>query len=578
MSPKSKNVDQTPATEAAKVSTLCQMSATQDRPTKIGSNSNMSTPSARPDLTFTNRFADQLPADPLTGSKRRQIQDACFSRVAPTPVCDPQLLAFSPELAAELNFSPEYCQSQDFAEVFTGNAVLPGMDPHATCYGGHQFGNWAGQLGDGRAINLGEIRTQAGKHWMLQLKGAGPTPYSRTADGLAVLRSSVREFLCSEAMHHLGVPTTRALSLTLTGEQVLRDMLYDGNAAHEPGAVVCRAAPSFTRFGHFEILASRQEEDLLRRFIDFTIRSDFPELVPANANEQLSTDVHLAWFQEVCERTLTMVLHWQRVGFVHGVMNTDNMSILGLTIDFGPYGWLEDYDPNWTPNTTDAANRRYRFGQQAAIAQWNLLQLANAIFPIVGQSEPLEAALTQFASQYEVRWQQTHAQKLGLQNFDRSSGNTLLTDLEQILQLRETDMTLFYRQLAEIDATNSADQTDVLSPAYYQSAENDAKAPAQQAALARWLADYTQQLRNENKDQNQRREQMNQVNPLYVLRNYLAQVAIDRAEQGDYQGINELLELVRQPYKEQAHLSEAAKLRPDWARTRVGCSMLSCSS
>lgn len=531
-----------------------------------------------PNLSFTNRYATQLPADPEIGSKRRQIQQACYSRVNPTPVRAPQLLAHSAELAAQLDLSPIFCNSQNFAEVFTGNTTLEGMDPHATCYGGHQFGNWAGQLGDGRAINLGEIRNTAGEHWMLQLKGAGPTPYSRTADGLAVLRSSVREFLCSEAMYHLGVPTTRALSLALTGEQVLRDMLYDGNAAHEPGAVVCRAAPSFTRFGHFELLASRQEEALLRQFMDVTIRNDFPELVKSNAEQELDTDTHLAWFHQVCQRTLEMVVHWQRVGFVHGVMNTDNMSILGLTIDYGPYGWLEDYDPDWTPNTTDAANRRYRFGQQAAIAQWNLLQLANAIFPIVQDAKALEAELTRFAANYESLWQQTHASKLGLQNFDANTDATLLTDLEVLLQQRETDMTLFYRHLAELDISNTQDQRAVLAPAYYASPENDAKADAQQASLARWLDQYTQRLRQDGQDQTQRRAGMNSVNPLYVMRNYLAQVAIDKAEQGDFTGITELLEIVRQPYTEQAQYAHAAQLRPDWARTRVGCSMLSCSS
>ncbi|MDH3644736.1 MAG: protein adenylyltransferase SelO family protein, partial [Gammaproteobacteria bacterium] len=301
-------------------------------------------------LQFDNRSVRALPADSESGnSRRRQVSNACYSRVSPTPVAKPELVAYSPEVAALLGLSPADCESASFAEIFTGNKVLPGMDPHATCYGGHQFGNWAGQLGDGRAINLGELVNPAGEHWMLQLKGAGPTPYSRSADGLAVLRSSVREFLCSEAMHHLGVPTTRALSLTVTGESVVRDMLYDGNAAPEPGAVVCRVARSFTRFGHFEMLAARGETDLLRRLADYTIGTHFPALAPGEPNNK---DTYVAWFAEVCHRTVEMVVEWMRVGFVHGVMNTDNMSILGLTIDYGPYGWLEDYDPDWTPNTT----------------------------------------------------------------------------------------------------------------------------------------------------------------------------------------------------------------------------------
>ena len=242
-------------------------------------------------------------------------------------------------------------------------------------------------MGDGRAINLGEVVNSAGQRWVLQLKGAGPTPYSRTADGLAVLRSSVREFLCSEAMYHLGVPTTRALSLILTGEQVMRDMLYDGNPELEPGAVVCRVAPSFTRFGNFQIFTARKELDVLKQLTDYTLVTDFPHL------GEPSVAVYIEWFREVCSRTVEMIVHWMRVGFVHGVMNTDNMSILGLTIDYGPYGWLEDYDPTWTPNTTDAQGRRYSFGNQPYIAHWNLAQLAQSIYPLIGQQELLLNAL-----------------------------------------------------------------------------------------------------------------------------------------------------------------------------------------
>ncbi|MCJ8270096.1 MAG: YdiU family protein [Psychrosphaera sp.] len=304
-------------------------------------------------LKFDNRFVAQLPADSLTGGKPRQVYKACYSKVSTTPVKQATLIAYSPEVASDLNLSPEVCRSQAFAETFVGNQTLVGMQPYAMCYGGHQFGNWAGQLGDGRAINLGEVITKEGGRLTLQLKGAGLTPYSRTADGLAVLRSSIREFLCSEAMYHLGVPTTRALSLVLTGEEVVRDMFYDGNPQYEPTAVVCRTAPSFIRFGNFQILSSRGEINELKQLVDFTITNDFPHLgEPCKA-------VYLKWFKEVSERTADMVAHWMRVGFVHGVMNTDNLSIMGLTIDYGPYGWLEDYDPGWTPNTTDAQGKRY---------------------------------------------------------------------------------------------------------------------------------------------------------------------------------------------------------------------------
>ena len=457
--------------------------------------------------------------------------------------------------------------------MFAGNRLLDGMDPYATVYGGHQFGNWAGQLGDGRAINLGEVVNARGEHWALQLKGAGPTPYSRTADGLAVLRSSIREFLCSEAMHHLGVPTTRALSLVATGEQVMRDMLYDGHPAAEPGAVVCRVAPSFTRFGHFEILAARGDVELLRRLADFTIRSDFPELLAAG--ETPSAKTYVAWFAEVSRRTVRMIVEWMRVGFVHGVMNTDNMSILGLTIDYGPYGWLENYDPDWTPNTTDAGTRRYRYGQQPPIAQWNLLQLANAIYPLVNEAAPLEAVLQEFARDYTASWQAMMARKLGLRAFEASDAE-LFAGLDAVLRLAETDMPIFFRRLAQVDI-DAADPAllEPLLDAFYVPEQLTAEVRAQ---FTRWLRDYADRVRRDNLDASVRRAGMDAANPKYVLRNYLAQLAIDAAEKGDYSPVNELLDVLRTPYAEQPEQAAFAQKRPDWARHRVGCSMLSCSS
>ncbi|NWG88065.1 MAG: YdiU family protein, partial [Hydrogenophilaceae bacterium] len=338
-------------------------------------------------LKFDNRFVADLPGDPEEGARRRQVHGACWSRVLPTPVAKPQLLAHSPEVAALLGIAEAEIATPEFAEVFAGNRLIEGMAPYAACYGGHQFGNWAGQLGDGRAINLGEAINAAGQRWELQLKGAGPTPYARRADGRAVLRSSIREFLCSEAMHHLGVPTTRALSLVATGESVLRDMFYDGNPQYEPGAVVCRVAPSFIRFGNFEIFSSRSDTALLEKLVDFTIARDFPE-IEGDVQEKRAR-----WYEEVCTRTARMIAHWMRVGFVHGVMNTDNMSILGLTIDYGPYGWIDNYDPDWTPNTTDAEGRRYRFGHQPQIAHWNLSRLAESLVPVFPSLDPLHHGL-----------------------------------------------------------------------------------------------------------------------------------------------------------------------------------------
>ena len=522
------------------------------------------------DLNFDNRYIRELPADAEAGNHRRQVFGACYSRVLPTPVVNPQSVAYSPEVAELLDLTAEACASDDFTQVFAGNRLSAGMEPYSSCYGGHQFGNWAGQLGDGRAINLGEVVNAKGERWALQLKGAGPTPYSRTADGLAVLRSSVREFLCSEAMFHLGVPTTRALSLMLTGESVIRDMFYNGNPQAEPGAVVCRVAPSFTRFGNFQLLNARGDVTVLKQLADYTIRTDFPHL------GEPTTAVYLAWFAEICRRTAEMIVHWQRVGFVHGVMNTDNMSILGLTIDYGPYGWLENYDLNWTPNTTDAENRRYRFGNQPQIAYWNLGQLANAIYPLIEQVEPLQQALAVYKQTFEQEWQAMMAAKLGLTS--SPTDKDLYTELLSLLELVETDMTIFYRQLAQISTQNNVNDDALIAPlmtAYYVSEQ---LTPDYKSRLISWLKAYIQRVQQDATPDDARRERMNAVNPKYVLRNYLAQLAIDQAEQGDFTGVNDLLDCLRHPYDEQPDNAAFAEKRPDWARQRAGCSMLSCSS
>lgn len=529
-------------------------------------------------MTFDNRFISELPADPERDNHRRQVNRACFSRVHPVKVPKPSLVAYAWEVAEELDLSKDFCMSEQFASVFSGNQLLSGMEPYATCYGGHQFGNWAGQLGDGRAINLGEVVNSEGRRWALQLKGAGPTPYSRTADGLAVLRSSVREFLCSEAMYHLGVPTTRALSLILTGEQVVRDMFYDGRPKKELGAVVCRVAPSFTRFGSFQIFASRGETEVLQQLVDYTIRTDFPHL------GKPSKDVYLEWFEEVCQKTLCMILHWERVGFVHGVMNTDNMSILGLTIDYGPYGWLEGYDPGWTPNTTDAGQRRYRFGNQLQIGLWNLIQFAQALIPLIQDAKPFEHILQRHAEGYEHDWYSLMAQKLGFEQFEPETDKDLIGELLNTLQLTETDMTLFFRNLALLDVDKLASFTHttpgLLAPlmdAYY-SPKDMAVGTDERVQVENWLMQYVKRLATEKGKGQGRRQRMNKVNPKYVLRNYLAQLAIDKAEQGDYSMVDDLLNLLRKPYDEQPDQEEFAGKRPEWARNKPGCSMLSCSS
>ena len=524
------------------------------------------------DLIFDNRFVEQLPADSESDNVCRQVMGACYSRVLPTPVRYPKTIVVAREVADLLDLSEDVLISDDFTRVFAGNRIVKGMQPYAMCYGGHQFGQWAGQLGDGRAINLGEVVNAKQEHWTLQLKGAGKTPYSRQSDGLAVLRSSVREFICSEAMAHLGVPTTRALSLVLTGEKVWRDMFYDGNGAYESGAIVCRVAPSFTRFGNFQIFSSRGEIELLKQLVDFTIRTDFPQL------GEPSVAVYLDWFSQVCLSTAQMVVHWQRVGFVHGVMNTDNMSILGLTIDYGPYGWLEDFNLKWTPNTTDGELKRYCFGNQPKMAFWNLAQLANAIYPLIGCAKSLQTILNEsYTQHFQQGWQRMMVEKLGLSNFQVETDDDLLSELTHLLQLTQTDMTLFYRQLAKVDFSAEFDTLNLslLDEAYYTptTLDNEYK----KIRLV-WLEKYYNRLRNEGISEVERVSRMNAVNPLYVPRNYLLQNAIDDANNGNYEEIHQLLEVFRSPYQENSRWVKYTQKRPAWANEKAGCSMLSCSS
>lgn len=517
------------------------------------------------ELNFDNRFVNELPGDPVEAPGVRQVTGACWSRVLPTPVAAPRLLAWSREMAQALGLSAEKVAAPEFAAVFGGNALLEGMQPYAACYGGHQFGNWAGQLGDGRAITLGETVNARGERWELQLKGAGPTPYSRSADGRAVLRSSIREFLCSEAMHHLGVPTTRALSLVGTGESVVRDMFYDGNPRAEPGAIVCRVAPSFIRFGNFEIFAARGELDVLEKLVDFTIARDFPWIEGETAERRRR------WFVEVCERTAVMVAHWMRVGFVHGVMNTDNMSILGLTIDYGPYGWIDHYDPNWTPNTTDAGGRRYRFGAQPQIAHWNLVRLANAVHALMQEVEPLQHGLARYADVYVAESRRMWAEKLGLSQVGEAE-QPLIERLQGLLTRAEMDMTIFFRALARLDP--EAPSLNAVAEAFY----TDEGRSRHGEAMAAWLAEYAARALQDGVPATGRVARMNAANPRFVLRNYLAQQAIDAAEQGDLSEVETLLDVMRRPYDEQPGRERFAAKRPDWARHKAGCSMLSCSS
>ncbi len=528
-------------------------------------------------LVFDNRFSEELPSDSVTVNAPRQVRGALFSRVEPTPTSAPSVIARSDEMLELLGITEEQANSAEFVDMVSGNLVLPGLDSFAMRYGGHQFGNWAGQLGDGRAINLGELSTPDHGRQTLQLKGAGPTPYSRSADGLAVLRSSVREFITSEAMFHLGVPTTRALSLALTGDEVMRDMLYDGNPALEPGAVVCRVAPSFIRFGSFELPSSLNEIDLLTTLADFTIREYFPDLWPDDGRPNAQT--YADFYGQVVRSTADMINHWQRVGFVHGVMNTDNMSILGLTIDYGPYGWLEDYDPDWTPNTTDRHGKRYRFANQAGVGHWNLMQLANALVPLVDDPKMLQDGLDGYVAYFREGHQEMFAAKLGLAAWDVDRDDQLMLDLLDLMAAAETDMTLFYRGLANVSTDDGVSADDRFAPlleAFYLPDEQ--LTDELRGGWDAWLDRYCARVRSDGTANGKRKEAMDATNPLYVMRNYLAQLAIDASTEGDHSKISELLDVMGNPYTEQPGMERFAEKRPDWARTRVGCSMLSCSS
>lgn len=514
-------------------------------------------------IQLTNFFTDQLPADPNLENTRREVLEAVYSFVRPIKTSNPTLLHVSDEMQHILKFSNEDIQSREFLEFVTGNSILENSKPFAMCYAGHQFGNWAGQLGDGRAINLGEI-----KNWAVQLKGSGPTPYSRTADGLAVLRSSVREYLCSEAMHHLGVPSTRALSLSLTGDQVLRDVMYNGNPAHEKGAIVSRVAKSFLRFGNFEVFSSRNDIKNLKILTDYTIKSHFSHL------GKPSKEVYLQFFQEVTSKTLEMIIHWQRVGFVHGVMNTDNMSILGLTIDYGPYGWLEGFDFGWTPNTTDKQHKRYRYGNQPTIGLWNLYQLANALYPLIEEAAPLEKILEGYKSNFEKKSQDMMRAKLGLTS-DKETDINIIQSLENNLQATETDMTIFFRTLSSFKKEQPEKGVELIQDAFYTP---DTIKGNVLNNWKQWFANYAKRLEDETTSADERLQQMNKINPKYVLRNYMAQLAIDKADKGDTSLLEEMYLLLKEPYSEQPKFEHWFAKRPEWARHKVGCSMLSCSS
>ena len=512
--------------------------------------------------TFTNAFTKALPADPATDTGTRQVHQAVYAFVQTSPVLNPALLLWSQETAALLGIPAHSAADPGCIAVLAGNAVGAESRPYATVYGGHQFGHWAGQLGDGRAINLGEIGG-----YTLQLKGAGPTPFSRHADGRAVLRSSIREFLCSEAMFHLGIPSTRALSLVGSDTQAVRDMFYDGHARQEACAIVCRVSESFLRFGHFELPAHRGEIDVLGQLADYAIGRHFPDIDPQAENR------YSRFFDAVCQRTAKLVVGWMGVGFVHGVMNTDNMSILGESIDYGPYGWLEKYDLQWTPNTTDAEGRRYCYGNQPAIAQWNLARLANALMPLINDVEPLQLSLSAYNLAFHAHWNRLLAAKLGLHEEILQANPLCYQQLVHVLSALEMDFNLFFDALTRIavreaDCSSSESVQALLACSY---AETPDAAP-----LHAWLQLYRNLLAESALAD--RGSSMRAANPVFILRNHLVQDVIEAAEQGDYQPLREIFTRLKTPYADSVDDAHWVKKCPPESMHRAGCSMLSCSS
>ncbi|XP_051143485.1 uncharacterized protein LOC127259912 [Andrographis paniculata] len=540
------------------------------------------------ELKWDHSFVRELPGDPRTDLIPRQVFRSCYSRVSPTAEVDnPKLVAYSDSVAELLDLDPDEFERPDFPQVFSGALPLVGQMPYAQCYGGHQFGVWAGQLGDGRAITLGEILNSKSERWELQLKGAGKTPYSRFADGLAVLRSSIREFLCSEAMHSLGIPTTRALCIVTTGKYVTRDMFYDGNPKDEPGAIVCRVAPSFLRFGSYQLHAARGNDDrgIVRTLADYAIRHHFPHLQNLSPGDSsscltgegddsivdLNSNKYAAWVVEVAETTASLVAKWQGVGFTHGVLNTDNMSVLGLTIDYGPFGFLDSFDPSYTPNTTDLPRRRYCFANQPDIGLWNIAQFAATFTGQLISDKEANYAMERYATKFMDEYQAIMTRKLGLMNYNQELINELLKNMA----LDKVDYTNFFRLLSNVKADDLAIHKDeLLYPleAVLFDIGNERK-----EAWTKWIQSYIEELSASGISDEDRKISMDSTNPKYILRNYICQDAIDAAEAGNFEEVRQVLKVMSKPYDEQPGMERYAQLPPAWAR-RPGVCMLSCSS
>jgi uncharacterized protein YdiU (UPF0061 family) len=468
-----------------------------------------------------------------------------FTRLAPQPLPAPYWVGRSRAVAHELGLSDDWMASQAALEALTGNLPLAGSAPLASVYSGHQFGHWAGQLGDGRAILIGEIVTPEGGGMELQLKGSGRTPYSRMGDGRAVLRSSIREFLCSEAMHGLGIPTSRALCVTGSDAPVRREEI-------ETAAVVARVAPSFIRFGHFEHFSHSGQHAQLKTLADFVIDSFYPD---CRNTERFDGNPYAALLEAVSERTSAMVAQWQAVGFCHGVMNTDNMSILGLTLDYGPFQFLDAFDPGHICNHSDPQGR-YAYNRQPNIAYWNLFCLAQALLPLIGEPDLAMAALEPFKTVFPRELEARMRAKLGLPDA-QPQDQGLTEDLLRLLAQDRVDYTIFWRRLSHQRAGDGTPPTEDLF--------------MDRASFEAWMLRY--QERTKTIPRRDSANFMLESNPKYVLRNHLGEEAIRAATVKDFSGVERLLTLLERPFDEHPDHDALAGFPPDWASTiSISCS------
>jgi uncharacterized protein YdiU (UPF0061 family) len=488
-------------------------------------------PGTLTDLRWDNTFA--------------RLPDAFFERVDPTPLPEPYLVAVNPDVAASLDLDPALLTGPEFLDALNRGS-LPGAEPLAAIYAGHQFGVWVPQLGDGRAILLGEVVNKRHERWDIQLKGAGMTRFSRMGDGRAVLRSTIREYLGGEAMHGLGIPTTRSLAIIGSDAPVYREDT-------ETAALLVRVAPTHVRFGSFEVFASRAQHDAVKRLADYVIDSHFPHLLALPVPGR-----YVTWFREVVERTARLMANWMAVGFTHGVMNTDNMSILGFSLDYGPYGWLDEFERGFIPNHSDPAGR-YAYDQQPKVGLWNCVRLGEALLSLMSEEEVV-GALNSYRDAFETELDRLMRAKLGLASPDPGD-IVLVADLLGLLHDTKADYTRFFRALSRYAHGDAA-------PVALRAEVADAD------RLAEWRRRYDERLTAEHSNDAERHERMLRSNPKFVLRNWMAQEAITNAQARNYAPIEQLRQLLATPFDEHPELERFAERPPEWAKGIA----LSCSS